>query len=116
MDYNYVNRDAPHVDPKVLGSLTVFNLARLFGYGKVTYPSMPVLSLPCTLHPDKSFINFGSGIGCFLLFLVMSHPLCHFAGVEVAESCYNIAVEARHTLSWLVPNFEDCVFLFWAIS
>ena len=48
------------------------------------------------LGPGETFVDFGCGIGCFLLFLAMARPQSDFAGVEVVASCYNIAVQARH--------------------
>ena len=70
-----------------LCTLQAFDLARSVGYGEVEYLVMPELSSLLALNAGDSYVDFGCGIGCFLLFLAMAHPQCNFAGVEVVASC-----------------------------
>ena len=62
-------------------------VACLLGFGDVTYPAIPELASLIELSTGGSFVDFSCGIGCFLLFLAMAHPLYNFAGVEVVASC-----------------------------
>ena len=94
-----------------LGTLRAFDLARSVGYGEVEYRVMPEVASLLDLNAGDSFIDFGCGIGCFLLFLAMNYPQCNFVGVEVVASRYDIAVQARHRLSVSLPNFEHRVHL-----
>ena len=66
-----------------LGTLRAFDLARSVGYGEVEYRVMPEVASLLDLNAGDSFIDFGCGIGCFLLFLAMNYPQCNFVGVPI---------------------------------
>ena len=81
-----------HDNHKGLGTLSAFDTARLVGYVEVAYHVMSELASLLTLNAGDSFVDFGCGIGCLLLFLAMNHPQC----MKVVASRYDIAVQARH--------------------